>query len=207
MKSLFINTSTDKMIVAIVVDDEIKYLCKENKGRDLSVSLMPSIEEAFQDSNLQPSDIDSIFVTDGPGSFTGIRMGITVAKTMAWGLKIKVIPISSLELMASTKTDREYIVPLIDARRGYVFAGIYDNHLNSIMEDSYISLEDLKKEIGNKAVLYVSDDNFDLEVNESDYDILKIISNHKNDEGINPHKLKPNYLKSTEAEEKRNESR
>lgn len=205
MKALFISTSTDKMIVSIVVDDKIEYLCKEDKGKDLSASLMPTIEEAFSKTNQKPNDIDTIFVTTGPGSFTGIRMGTTVAKVMAWGLHLKVIPVSSLELLASTQTDKDYIVPLIDARRGYVFSGIYDNHLNPIKEDSYISLEDLKKEIGNKEVLYVSDDQFSFEVAESDYDVLKIISKHKNDEGINPHQLKPNYLKNTEAEEKRNE--
>lgn len=207
MKSLFINTSTEKMIIGIVVDDKIEYLCKENKGNDLSATLMPTIEEAFSKTKIKPNDIDTIFVTTGPGSFTGIRMGVTVAKIMAWGLKKKVIPISSLELMASTNTDKEYIVPLIDARRGYVFAGIYDNKLNVIKEDSYISLEELKKEIGNKEVVYVTGDSFDFEVEESDYNIVNVISNHKDDEGINHHKLKPNYLKNTEAEEKRNESR
>ena len=205
MKSLFINTSTDKMVVAIVVDDKVEYLCKENRGRDLSVSLMPTIEEAFSKTNQKPNDIDTIFVANGPGSFTGIRMGVSVAKTMAWGLHLKVVPLSSLELMASTNTEKEYVVPLIDARRGYVFAGIYDHNLNVIKEDSYISLEDLRNEIGEKEVLYVSEDQFAFEVAESDYDILKIISKHKNDEGINPHQLKPNYLKMTEAEEKHNE--
>ena len=205
MKSLFINTSTDKMVVAIVVDDKVEYLCKENRGRDLSVSLMPTIEEAFSKTNQKPNDIDTTFVANGPGSFTGIRMGVTVAKTMAWGLHLKVVPLSSLELMASTNTEKEYVVPLIDARRGYVFAGIYDHNLNVIKEDSYISLEDLRNEIGEKEVLYVSEDQFAFEVAESDYDILKIISKHKNDEGINPHQLKPNYLKMTEAEEKHNE--
>jgi len=205
MKSLFINTSTDKMVVAIVVDDKVEYLCKENRGRDLSVSLMPTIEEAFSKTNQKPNDIDTIFVANGPGSFTGIRMGVTVAKTMAWGLHLKVVPLSSLELMASTNTEKEYVVPLIDARRGYVFAGIYDHNLNVIKEASYISLEDLRNEIGEKEVLYVSEDQFAFEVAESDYDILKIISKHKNDEGINPHQLKPNYLKMTEAEEKHNE--
>ena len=113
MKSLFINTSTDKMVVAIVVDDKVEYLCKENRGRDLSVSLMPTIEEAFSKTNQKPNDIDTIFVANGPGSFTGIRMGVTVAKTMAWGLHLKVVPLSSLELMASTNTEKEYVVPLI----------------------------------------------------------------------------------------------
>lgn len=207
MKSLFINTSTEEIVIAIIVDNEIKYLYKEIRIGDLSVSLMSILEEAFTKVNIIPNDIDTIFVTNGPGSFTGIRIGLTVAKIMSWSLKVKVIPISSLELMASTKTDKEYIVPLIDARRGYVFAGLYDNNLNAIINDSYLLLEDFQNKIDTKEVHYVSHDKFAFEVNESDYDILKIIAKHKNDVGINPHQLKPNYLKNTEAEEKLNESR
>lgn len=207
MKSLFINTSTDKTVIAIVDDNQIQYLYKEARVADLSVSLMPIIEEAFTKTNNNPNDIDTIFVTNGPGSFTGIRIGLTVAKVMSWGLKIKVVPISSLELMATIETDKEFVAPLIDARRGYVFAGLYDHNLNPVMKDSYILLEDLKRNLSDKEVLYVSHDQFDFEVKESDYDILKIIDKHKNDEGINPHQLKPNYLKKTEAEEKLNESR
>lgn len=207
MKSLFINTSTIKTVIAIVINNQIQYLYKKNSSNDLSICLMPIIDEAFRKANMKQNDIDTIFVTNGPGSFTGIRIGLTVAKIMAWGLKIKVIPISSLELMASTKTDKEYIAPLIDARRDYVFAGLYDNKLNSIIDDSYILLDNFKKEVNDKEVFYVSNDEFDFKVNESDYDILKIIDKHKNDDGINPHKLNPNYLKNTEAEEKLNGNR
>lgn len=207
MRSLFINTSTRNTVVSIVVNDEIKYLYKNDDIKDLAVDLMPIIDEAFKKINMKPNDIDTLFVTNGPGSFTGIRIGLTVAKIMAWGLKIKVVPISSLELMASTKTNKKYIAPLIDARRNYVFAGLYDGKLNSIISDSYVLLDEFKKEISDKDIYYVSDDNFDFEVNESEYDILKIIDKHRNDDGINPHMLNPNYLKNTEAEEKFNESR
>lgn len=207
MKSLFINTSTRNKVVSIIVNNEIKYLYENGDIKDLAVDLIPIIDEAFQSVNIKPNDIDTIFVTNGPGSFTGTRIGLTVAKVIAWGLKIKVIPISSLEFMASTQTNKEYIVPLIDARRDHVFAGVYDSRLNSIIQDSYMLLDDLKKELNGKEVFYVSQDEFDFEVNESDYDILKIIDKHKNDDGINPHQLNPNYLKETEAEEKLNESR
>lgn len=205
MKALFINTATKTTVVSIIIDNKIKYLYKNSSSKDLSVELMPIIDKAFQNSLIKPNDLDTIFVTNGPGSFTGIRIGLTVAKTMAWGMKIKVVPISSLEFMAATATDKKYIVPLIDARRGYVFAGVYDEKLNSIIKDSYILLDDLKKELEDKEVFYVSDDEFSFEVNESGYDILKVINKHKDDKAINPHNLNPNYLKKTEAEEKLNE--
>lgn len=207
MKSLFINTSTRKIVIAIAVDNEIKYLYNDFNNEDISNKLMPIIDEAFKKVNIKPKDIDMIFVTNGPGSFTGIRIGLTVAKIMAWGLKIKVVPISSLELMATTKTNKKYIAPLIDARKGYVYAGLYDEKLNSIIKDSYVLLDDFRNEIENKDVYYVSDDELDFDVNETNYDILKIIEKHKDDNGINPHKLNPNYLKNTEAEEKLKESR
>ena len=206
MKSLFINTSTKKLIISIVVDQEIKYLYKGDNSNNLSVDLMSIIDEAFRSVSMEPSDLDTIFVTNGPGTFTGIRIGLTVIKIMAWSLNIKVVPISSLEFMASIKAQGRYIVPLIDARKGYVFAGVYDENLNSVIPDSYVFLDDLVKRLDDKEIYYVSHDEFDFVVHESDYDILKIIDKHRNDVGVNPHKLNPNYLKNTEVEEKIRES-
>ena len=205
MNSLFINTSTKKLLIAIIKDDKILFEYKDDNSNELSSKIFPIIDDAFKKSGLKPNDIDTIFVTNGPGSFTGIRIGLTIAKVMAWSLNIKVIPISSLELMASTKTSK-CVASLIDARRGYVFAGLYDNDLNAIIEDKYCLLNDFINEI-NKDVMFVSHDNFEFEVCDSDYDILKVINKHINDAGINPHKLNPNYLKLTEAEEKFLESR
>ena len=202
MKYLFINTSTKKLVISIIVDNEIKFSYIDDNNNDLSSRIMPIIDEAFKKTNLKPEDIDTIFVTNGPGSFTGIRIGLTIAKVMAWGLKIKVVPISSLELMASIDTDKDYIAPLIDARRDYVFAGLYDKNLNSIIEDKHILLEEFKSLVKDKDLVYVSHDDFDFDVVNSSYDILKVINKHVNDEGVNPHTLNPNYLKLTEAEEK-----
>lgn len=202
MKYLFINTSTKKLVISIIVDNEIKFSYIDDNNNDLSSRIMPIIDEAFKKTNLKPEDIDTIFVTNGPGSFTGIRIGLTIAKVMAWGLKIKVVPISSLELMASIDTDKDYIAPLIDARRDYVFAGLYDKNLNSIIEDKHILLDEFKSLVKDKDLVYVSHDEFDFDVVNSSYDIIKVINKHVNDEGVNPHTLNPNYLKLTEAEEK-----
>lgn len=59
-------------------------------------------------------DLDKIFVTVGPGSFTGTRVGLTIAKTVAWTLKLPVVPISTLELYASTKRNEEYLISFIN---------------------------------------------------------------------------------------------
>ena len=147
---------------------------------------------------------DKIFVVNGPGSFTGVRIGVTVAKTIAWALKIDLIPLSSLEFIASTQSDKKYLVPMIDARRGNVFAGIYDQELNNILPDELISYEQLSKKI-DESYEQIS---YNLENSiKPNGDIIKVINKHLSDKSVNPHSLKPNYLKLTEAEEKLNDQR
>ena len=204
MNELFINTSTKKLVISIIIDNVVKYEHKSDNSNSLSSDIMPIIDEAFKNSNITPKDINTIYVTTGPGSFTGIRIGLTLAKVMAWSLKIKVVPISSLELMSSTNTDKKYIAPLIDARRDYVFAALYDNNLNPVISDSYILLDEFKAKLNDKDILFISHDNFEFETYDSDYNVLKVVEKHRNDEGVNPHELNPNYLKLTEAEENLN---
>ena len=196
MKYLFINSATANLVVAILIDGKITYLYDNNDDKDASSKIMPAIDEAFKLSNIAPKEIDKIFVVNGPGSFTGIRVGLTVAKVMGYSLNIPVIPISSLEFMCS---GYDYdVMGLINARRGYVYAGGYDKDLNSIYKDCYILFDDVSSNMK-----YVSYDKFDFEVLFPKFDLLKIIKKHENDVVQNVHSINPNYLKLTEAEEKR----
>lgn len=192
MKYLFIDSATTNLVVAIINNGKISYIYNNNDGYDTSSKMMPVLAEAFDKANLKPKDIDKIFVVTGPGSFTGIRVGLTVAKTMAYALDIPIVPVSSLEVMASGDGG----TALINARRGYVFAGTYDVNLNNIYPDSYV----LMSEKLNKP--YVSYDKFDFETLMPNIDVLKVIKKHENDKPVNPHTINPNYLKMTEAEEK-----
>lgn len=204
MISLLIDTCTKNVCIALFKDKTLMDKVVYSNQIDLSSNFMVLINNIFTKNNVKIEDVDKFFVAVGPGSFTGIRIGVTCAKVMAWSLKKDVIPFSSLELLATVDSNNDYIVPLIDARRGYVFAGIYDNHLNCIMNDAYIKLDDLLEKIENdKSTTYVSLDNFDLETILPEYNVNKIIEKHFNDTSINPHSLNPNYLKKTEAEEKR----
>ena len=154
---------------------------------------MSVIDEAFAKTNMKVNDIDKIFVVNGPGSFTGIRVGVTVAKIIGYCLNIPIIPLSELELLATTKTNTKYNIPLLDARRGYVYGAIYDQDLNVYFNEEYILLSQLEKEYPKD---YTIIDGVNMNV-----DLLKIIKKHEFDQPINPHSLKPNYLKKTEAEE------
>lgn len=201
MKILLIDTTTSNVLVSIVNDGKVLYNYHEQIKEDMSSKIIPIIDNAFKNVNFELKDIDKILVANGPGSFTGIRVGVTVAKTISWALNIDIVPISSLELIATTKTDKKYIVPMIDARRGNVFGGIYDRELKCIKSDRLINLNELVKDLDD-TYEYVSYDN--IEINRlirPNLDVPKIVDKHKNDESVNPHNLNPNYLKLTEAEE------
>ena len=201
MKYLFIDTCTSNLIVSLIIDGNIVSYFNKKIENGMSNYLLKEIENQLNSNNIKASSIDAIFVSNGPGSFTGIRVGLTVAKVYAWSLNIKVIPVSSLEVLASTNTNNTN-VSLIDARRGYVYRGIYDKDLNLVVNDAYIIYN--KEDYENYSI--ISYDNFDNCVYPN-IDILKVIKKHENDEGINPHLLNPNYLKLTEAEEKLNDKR
>ena len=201
MKYLLIDTTTSHVVISIVEHNEILVKYEDDIISDMSSKILPIIKDCFDKVNFTIKDLDKIFVVNGPGSFTGIRIGVAIAKTLAWSLKKDIIPISKLELMATTNTDKKYLVPMIDARRDNVFAGIYDNNLNSIKSDSLININELLDGLDDNYEL-LSFDLLDIKnLKKPKLDILKIILKHQNDKPLNPHALKPNYLKLTQAEE------
>ena len=203
MISLFLDTCNKNIVIGLLEDNKLIDKTVYINDNNLSEKLLPSIKELLDKNNIKVNNLNRIYVSVGPGSFTGIRIGLTVAKVMAWSLKIDIIPISSLEAIASTDSDYNYICPMIDARRGYVYASLYDKELNNIIKDQYIKQEDftnLLKDYKYEIVSYESD-------NKPILNIEKIVAKHVNDKSINPHKLNPIYLKLTEAEEKRNDNR
>lgn len=205
MKYLFINTAISVSSVALIEDNKILSIYEENNSNDLSEKIFFMIDKVFADSGNTPENLDKIFVINGPGSFTGIRIGLAIAKTMAWALNIELVPISCLELIATTSS-KTNVVAMIDARRDYVYAGVYDRELQVIMSDRYISLEELLK-LYPEDVTYVSYDTYqNLEIEKPVIDYIKVIKKHEKDEAISSHYVNPVYLKQTEAEEKRKQN-
>lgn len=204
MISLLVDTCTKNVCIGLFKDKVLIDKIVSLNEIDLSSRFSSLIKDILDKNNLRANDIDKFFVAIGPGSFTGIRIGVTCVKVMAWSLGKDVIPFSSLELLASNEFNTDYIIPLIDARRDYVFAGIYDKNLNCIMQDKYIKLSDLNSSLDSlKKYTYVTLDNFGFNTEFPEYKMEKIINKHYNDITVNPHSLNPNYLKKTEAEEKR----
>lgn len=197
---LFIDTSTSYPIVSIIENNNIKAMFNKKIDTDISVSIFSILDTMFKELNITPKDIKKIFIANGPGSFTGTRIGVTIAKVYGYSLNVDLIPVSTLEVLAGG-VNKDYIVPLIDARRGFVYAGIYDKDLNKIADDRYISLDKLKEELEGKDYVFVSYDDIAGSIKPK-IDLIKVINKHEKDIPVNAHGLNPNYLKKTEAEEK-----
>ena len=94
MITLFIDTCTEVLNVALIKDGIILGSSTISSSEH-SKHTMPEIEKLFKNNNINPKSVSKIMVTNGPGSFTGIRIGVTIAKTYAWACNINVIPIVS----------------------------------------------------------------------------------------------------------------
>lgn len=197
---LFIDTSTSYPIVSIIENNNIKAMFNKKIDTDISVSIFSILDTMFKELNITPKDIKKIFIANGPGSFTGTRIGVTIAKVYGYSLNVDLIPVSTLEVLAGG-VNKDYIVPVIDARRGFVYAGIYDKDLNKIVDDRYISLDKLKEKLEGKDYVFVSYDDIAGSIKPK-IDLIKVINKHEKDIPVNAHGLNPNYLKKTEAEEK-----
>lgn len=205
MNLFYIDTSSSYLYSGIVSNNSLKASRKVFFGSELSKYALNEISKMFEEINILPKDIDKIIVVAGPGSFTGIRIGMTIAKIFAFSLKIEITTLSSLEAMAYSSNLESIKVPILDARRGYVYAGVYDENNNIILDDQYISLEKLQKYLDSfkKEYIFITNDSKLANLNRIKYnpDILKIVNIVKDRKSINPHLVEPLYLKLTEAEE------
>lgn len=211
MKKLLIDTSSDALIILLFSDNEvIDYVFKMVK-RDHSSVLMPNIDNLLSRNQVKIKDINEIIVGYGPGSYTGIRIGVTVAKTLSYTLNLSLKKISSLKIMAISLIDQaKYIAPMIDARRGNVFAALYKvekNKLKVVLEDNlynYLSFQEEVLELTkNEKLYYISNNKFV----ETDAILLledvfnpKLFKYMEYEEVDNIHTFVPNYLRKTEAE-------
>lgn len=130
MKLLVIDTSTAEMSIALMEGNTLLAERNETVDRNHSNKLIPAIHELISSQGISMKDIEGIAVGRGPGSYTGVRIGVTAAKTFAWSLRIPLIGVSSLEALAygaaDRKSDKHWIIPMMDARRSQVYTGLYE---------------------------------------------------------------------------------
>ncbi|MBQ8891265.1 MAG: tRNA (adenosine(37)-N6)-threonylcarbamoyltransferase complex dimerization subunit type 1 TsaB [Bacilli bacterium] len=204
MNYFYIDTSSSYLYSGIISNNKLISEVKINFGSELSKYTVSEIQKLFKDANISPKDIDKIIVVSGPGSFTGIRIGMTFAKIFAYSMNKEITEITSLDAMAKSINSKKIIVPLIDARRGYVYAEAIKND-KTIIEPQYMKLEDLIDKLNNLNEEYIfitNDKQIKIEnVIRYNPDILNIVLSYASKKSINPHLIEPTYLKLTEAEE------
>src|SRR5699024_7265314 len=104
MNKLAIDTSNQVLGVALMQQNDIVAELTTNIKKDHSSRLMPAIVDLMKKVNMTPDQLDKVIVANGPGSYTGTRIGVTTAKTLAWTLQIPITPISSLKTLAANES-------------------------------------------------------------------------------------------------------
>lgn len=158
---LGIDTSNVPLSVAVVQNGQVVAEWTNSLKVTHSIGAMPAIEDVLKKVNLRPSDLNAIAVSEGPGSYTGVRIGVTIAKTLAWALKIPLVGVSSLQTLAGNSFSFQgFICPIMDARRNHVFSGVYSNSMDSVLQDGHYAIETLIKSLSekNEEILFVGKD-------------------------------------------------
>ncbi|WP_419954710.1 tRNA (adenosine(37)-N6)-threonylcarbamoyltransferase complex dimerization subunit type 1 TsaB [Neobacillus niacini] len=224
MTILAIDTSNYPLGVALIEENQVLGEYITNLKKNHSVRIMPAIQTLMKDCERVPAQLSKIVVAKGPGSYTGVRIGVTIAKTLAWSLKIPLVGVSSIEIMAAGagRYFDGYISPLIDARRGQVYTGLYEyqsGKLTTVKEDRLVLSVDWAatlKEV-NKPILFVGNDlplhQAVIEETLSTQAVFAAITEHnprpselallgKDKQGEDIHSFVPNYIRLAEAEAK-----
>ncbi|XOQ36612.1 MAG: tRNA (adenosine(37)-N6)-threonylcarbamoyltransferase complex dimerization subunit type 1 TsaB [Lactococcus sp.] len=216
MKLLAFDTSSQALSVALTEDDTLLGKIDLNIKKNHSITLMPAIDFLMTNAGLQPEDLDRIAVAQGPGSYTGLRIAVTTAKTLASTLNIDLVGVSSLAAIAANVDVAGKVVPLIDARRQNVYAGIYENGL-SVSQEQHIELDKLMETMKTEETLIFTGElaNFRELIAQTlpqakfvenaerrlpnAYQIARLGAGY---EPVNVDTFVPEYLKKVEAEEK-----
>lgn len=164
MNVLAINTSSYRLGVTLLQNGRVIGIHETYVKKNQSTRAMSAIERLLADVEIEPAALDKIVVATGPGSFTGIRIGVTIAKTMAWALDIPIVGVSTLHALAfQSPQTTDLIVPFFDARRARVYTGAYharEEQMTSFIPDQNIAMDDWLKELRqtNRTITFLSPD-------------------------------------------------
>ena len=153
MLILAFETSAKAASVALLENDRLLAESYQNTGLTHSQTLMSMAEDMIRNCGYTPQDMEAVAVAAGPGSFTGVRIGVAAAKGFAWGKELPCCGVSTLEAMAlNLGIWQGYILPVMDARRSQVYTALFHadcGKYTRIREDQAISLQELGEDIQN----------------------------------------------------------
>ena len=194
MKTLCMDTAHKDLIISLLEEDRVAAFYQENAWKRQSEQILPVIDELMNKAGWNPQELQQIVITKGPGSYTGVRIAMTIAKILATRLHIPLYTLSTLQLYAGL----EHCYVVLDARGKRVYCALYDAG-KAIIPDTIMTIEDFlfsrDKDIpiiGDGSVLGLED-----------YypDFKQAFLDLKNNwvEVEEPHLLTPEYLKDSEA--------
>ena len=193
MISMFIDTSLSDVSIALIKDGKLLSKINNNIPGEHSIYVTKYVDNILKENNLSPESVDEIIVVNGPGSFTGIRIGVTIAKIFAYLKNIRIVSITSL-LARAIGNNEENILSIIDAKHDNYYIGLYDKNYNKIIEkfSNITEIEEIKKEYSPLLV-----------DTSKEYNIEAIVEYTKKFPSENVHSVNPIYLKLPEAMEKK----
>ena len=210
MKVLAFDTSSKALSLAILEDKQVLAETTINIKKNHSITLMPAIDFLMASLDWTPKDLDRIVVAEGPGSYTGLRIAVATAKTLAHTLNIELVGMSSLLALVPYQQEGLF-VPLMDARRNNVYAGFYEN-AKPVMPAAHLPFERVIELIkGASQVTFVGEvgpfvEQIQEHLPRTNY--KETLPNAANlallawdKEADSLHDFVPNYLKRVEAEE------
>ena len=208
MISLFIDTSLVNVSISIIKDGKILSLIEKEIPNMHSAYATKFVKDALDEAKIDANDIDNLFVVNGPGSFTGVRIGVTIAKTYGYLIKKGITPVSSLKSLAISSNHDGVILSMIPANKSNYYVGVYDKELNEIIPEQFMN-KDKILELCNKYNPYIVSVDTSIigiyKINKQKLDVLKITNYYMDKEKENYYKLVPNYLKQPQALEAKND--
>ena len=151
---LHIESSSTVCSVAISNDDKLIAIKELNNGYTHAENLHVYIEQLLKEVSLQAKDLSAISVSSGPGSYTGLRIGFSAAKGLAYALQIPIIIVDTLKALSAiaiNKANKEaFYCPLLDARRMEVYTALYDNNLNETLSVRALVLNEESIQVFNQ---------------------------------------------------------
>lgn len=194
MKRLILDTATDILFVGLMDEEKILYKNTLEGRNNHSEHLIKIVSEALSSNNLKVKDLDEIIVGLGPGSYTGSRVSLVVAKMFAFTHNIILKTVSSLDMAFSGHFVKDGLYALnLRAKKDYVYCNEIEVKNNLVIkkeEDNFLLKEDFIKRLKEKDVIF-------LEEKDIKFDLLIIVNKLKLETVENIHNLEPNYLRKS----------
>lgn len=217
MLTLFIDSSKSDLSVVLILDEKIVYQSNVNSCSKHSNFLMNEIVKIFESTNFDIKDLNNIVILNGPGSFTGVRVGVTVAKTLSYVLNNNIYCLTTLKALSLHCSSDNTIITVVHDKNDSSYVGIYNN---DVYQEGYMTIDEVISKSFNSKIniismgesLFVTELSNKLSLNNNvsikvldNYDYIKVVNYALKTQKVDTHMLEPIYLKKIDAEKNKND--